>query len=38
MELARELHAGGVKLRDIAEKLELPLGMVKRYVYLERRA
>lgn len=37
VELARELHAGGVKLRDIAEKLELPLGMVKRYVYLERR-
>lgn len=38
VELARELHSAGVKLREIAEKLELPRGMVNQYVYLERRA
>ncbi|WP_368287337.1 DNA-binding protein [Kluyvera intermedia] len=38
VELARELHSAGVKLREIAEKLELPRGMVDQYVYLERRA
>lgn len=35
--LARELHSEGIALSVIAEKLELPAGMVKQYVYLERR-
>lgn len=38
VELARALHSAGVKLREIAEKLELPRGMVDQYVYLDRRA
>lgn len=37
VELARELHSAGIALSEIAEKLELPAGMVKQYVYLERR-
>lgn len=34
---ARELYSEGSALSVIAEKLELPAGMVKQYVYLERR-
>ncbi|EFH8163217.1 TPA: DNA-binding protein [Escherichia coli] len=37
IELARELHQRGVSRREIAEKLEMPLGMVNQYVYFERR-
>lgn len=37
VELARELHSAGIAISEIAEKLELPAGMVKQYVYLERR-
>ena len=35
--LARELHCKGVSRRDIAEKLEMPIGAVNQYVYFERR-
>lgn len=37
IELARELHCAGLRVQDIAEKLELPYGAVKQYVYFERR-
>ena len=37
IELARELHCEGVSRRDIAEKLEMPIGAVNQYVYFERR-
>ncbi|MEF9218534.1 DNA-binding protein [Escherichia coli] len=33
IELARQLHQCG----EIAEKLEMPLGMINQYVYFERR-
>lgn len=35
---ARELRSEGMCIRDIAEKLEVPVGMVKQYVYFDRRA
>ncbi|HCM1919153.1 TPA: DNA-binding protein [Salmonella enterica subsp. salamae serovar 28:r:e,n,z15] len=38
IELARSLHDEGVSRRDIAEKLEMPIGAVNQYVYFERRA
>lgn len=34
---ARQLHQCGVPRREIAEKLEMPLGMINQYVYFERR-
>lgn len=37
IELARQLHQCGVPRREIAEKLEMPLGMINQYVYFERR-
>ncbi|KAB0559447.1 DNA-binding protein [Pantoea stewartii subsp. stewartii] len=37
IELARELHCEGVSRRDIAEKLEMPIGAVNQYIYFERR-
>ncbi|WP_105493214.1 DNA-binding protein, partial [Escherichia coli] len=37
IELARQLHRCGVPRREIAEKLEMPLGMINQYVYFERR-
>lgn len=36
IELARQLHQCGVPRREIAEKLEMPLGMINQYVYFER--
>ncbi|EAO9155200.1 DNA-binding protein [Salmonella enterica] len=38
IEKARDLHLEGVKRQDIAEMLEIPLGMVNQYVYFDRRA
>lgn len=37
IELARDLHCKGVSRRDIAEKMEMPIGVVNQYVYFERR-
>ncbi|EJJ4588394.1 DNA-binding protein [Salmonella enterica] len=37
IEKARDLHLEGVKRQDIAEMLEIPLGMVNQYVYFDRR-
>lgn len=37
VEMARELHHEGVKRRDIAKTLKMPLGMVNQYVYFDRR-
>lgn len=37
VELARELHSKGVSRGDIAEKIEIPIGVVNQYVYFERR-
>ncbi|WP_257903374.1 DNA-binding protein, partial [Salmonella enterica] len=37
IERARQLHRCGVPRREIAEKLEMPLGMINQYVYFERR-
>lgn len=37
IELARLLHREGVSRRDIAEKLEMPIGAINQYVYFERR-
>lgn len=37
VEMARELHQEGMKRRDIAEMLKMPLGMVNQYVYFDRR-
>lgn len=37
IELARELHHEGITRRDIAEKLEMPIGAVNQFVYFERR-
>lgn len=36
--LARDLRREGLSLNEIAEKLEVPVGMIKQYVYFERRA
>ncbi|AXC64703.1 DNA-binding protein [Salmonella enterica subsp. diarizonae serovar 59:z10:-] len=37
VEMARELHHEGVKRRDIAEMLGMPIGAVNQYVYFDRR-
>ncbi|MGF2865662.1 DNA-binding protein [Salmonella enterica] len=37
VEMARELHQEGVKRRDIAEMLGMPIGAVNQYVYFDRR-
>ncbi|EEM1821165.1 DNA-binding protein [Salmonella enterica subsp. enterica] len=37
VELARELYREGISQRDIAENLEMPVGMVRQYVYFDRR-
>lgn len=37
VELARNLHREGVSRKDIAEKLEMPIGAVNQFVYFERR-
>lgn len=37
IELARKLHCEGVSRREIAEKMEMPIGVVNQYVYFERR-
>ncbi|EAQ6132182.1 DNA-binding protein [Salmonella enterica] len=37
VEMARELHQEGMKRRDIAKTLKMPLGMVNQYVYFDRR-
>ncbi|HBC1013130.1 TPA: DNA-binding protein [Escherichia coli] len=37
VDLARQLYQRGVPRREIAEKLEMPLGMINQYVYFDRR-
>lgn len=37
IELARQMHAAGISRHDIAEKLEMPRGAVKQFIYFERR-
>ncbi|EBV1888614.1 DNA-binding protein [Salmonella enterica subsp. enterica] len=37
IELARALHREGITRRDISEKLEMPAGAVKQFIYFERR-
>ncbi|HAD5969465.1 TPA_asm: DNA-binding protein [Salmonella enterica subsp. enterica serovar Typhimurium] len=37
VEMARELHQEGVKRRDIAKTLGMPLSAVNQYVYFDRR-
>ncbi|EBI3645372.1 DNA-binding protein [Salmonella enterica] len=37
IEQARDLHQKGISRREIAVKMEIPLGMVNQYVYFDRR-
>ncbi|HAF4825329.1 TPA: DNA-binding protein [Salmonella enterica] len=37
VEMARELHQEGMKRRDIAKTLGMPIGAVNQYVYFDRR-
>lgn len=37
IEQARDLHQKGMKRRDIAGMLKMPVGMVTQYVYFDRR-
>ncbi|WP_235146779.1 DNA-binding protein [Franconibacter pulveris 1160] len=37
IELARQLHSEGLSAPVIAEKLEMPVGAVKQFIYFERR-